>query len=119
THIVDHCRQPDLTWQNLEPQNQQIPANWWKKSSRQTTYTILHTQIIYLVPFSFTLFGCLLLLFFFSMKIFGVKRSSKSISMPYELFVQMGRKRKNKRLISFTDFDIKIRTFMHGLLSHC
>lgn len=38
------------------------------------------------------------------------------MSVVHELFGQMVRKKKDKRLIMFTDFDIKISTFSHGLL---
>lgn len=52
---------------------------------------------------------------FLSMKIFIVKRSSTSMSVVHELFGQMVGKKKDKRLIAFTDFDIKISTFSRGL----
>lgn len=37
------------------------------------------------------------------------------MSVVHELFGQMVGKKKDKRLIAFTDFDIKISTFSRGL----
>ncbi|CDO97402.1 unnamed protein product [Coffea canephora] len=141
THVVDQSRQPVVAWQNHEPQNQQIPANynngnWRKKSSRvAVSLCILYTQQHkYAVQFTGSFLfphqiaesergkrGLLFLItphqYFFSMKIFSVKRSSISMSVVHELlFGQMVRKKKDKRLITFTDFDVKISTFSLGLM---